>query len=433
MLKYLTNRSPFRHLRLLLPLLIGVTVFYLGAFKPTFSQESTQSALFQEVWQTVNENFFDPTFNGVDWQALRDTYQPLVAQADSQESAAAIINQMLAELNTSHTRLYTPNEPAYYQVLGIFVPRSSDFREELQPFFPDGKIEYTDIGILTQEQNGQIFISGVLEGSPAAAAGIQVGDRILTVDDRPFHPIQSFADKAGQEVTIQIQRSSDPHSQQSLTVTPKRFDALTMFLDAQDASIKTIDQGGKTVGYIHIWSYAGEQYQELLEEELLYGRLKAADSLVLDLRDGWGGTPISVLNIYTGRGPNVTSILRDGTRYTSASHWAKPVVMLVNQGSRSAKEILAYGFQQYNIGPVVGTTTAGAVVAGRPFLMSDGSVLYVAVADVYVDGETRLEGVGVTPDVVVPFTLEYAQGADPQKERAIAAAVEAIEGSSARY
>jgi carboxyl-terminal processing protease len=152
---------------------------------------------------------------------------------------------------------------------------------------------------------------------------------------------------------------------------------------------------------------------------LLYGRLKDADALVLDLREGWGGTPASVLNIYTGRGPSVTNVPRNGTRNTYNSHWNKPVVMLVNEGSRSAKEILAYSFQQYNIGRVVGSKTAGAVVAGRPVLMSDGSLLYVAAADVYVDGEQRLEGKGVTPDIIVPFSLEYAQGADPQKERAI--------------
>jgi len=92
--------------------------------------------------------------------------------------------------------------------------------------------------------------------------------------------------------------------------------------------------------------------------------------------------------------------------------------MLVNRGSRSGKEILAYGFRKYNVGQIVGSTTAGAVVAGSPFVMKDGSLLYLAVADVYVDGK-RLEGEGVIPDIAVPFPIPYAQGNDPQKERAI--------------
>jgi carboxyl-terminal processing protease len=75
---------------------------------------------------------------------------------------------------------------------------------------------------------------------------------------------------------------------------------------------------------------------------------------------------------------------------------------------------------------VVGSKTAGAVVAGRPFLMQDSSLLYLAVADVYVNGGQRLEGKGVTPDIVVPSPLEYAQGVEPQKERAIKVAIEAV-------
>jgi len=61
--------------------------------------------------------------------------------------------------------------------------------------------------------------------------------------------------------------------------------------------------------------------------------------------------------------------------------------------------------------------------------MQDGSLLYLAVADVYVNGGQRLEGKGVTPDIVVPFPLEYSQGVDPQKERAIKVALEAFRGA----
>ncbi|NJR61493.1 MAG: S41 family peptidase [Cyanobacteria bacterium CRU_2_1] len=386
----------------------------------------SQTEVFEEVWQTINENFYDPNFNGVDWNAMRNKYEPLVSQARSREEVAVVINQMLSELNTSHTRFYTPDDPAYYQILGIFSPRSRELQEQVQSFLPDGKIEYTGIGIFTKTIEDQLFISAILDGSPAAIAGLQVGDQILSVDGQSFHPIHSFENKADQDVTLLIQRSPEPNSQQEIVVTPRVFDATTMFIEAQDASIQVLEQNSKKIGYIHIWSYANEQAQQLLEEELLYNQLSETDGFVLDLRDGWGGTPITVLNLYTGRGPSVTSVFRDGTRYISDSHWKKPVVMLVNEGSRSAKEILAYGFQQYEIGAVVGTQTAGAVVAGRPFLMQDGSLLYVAIADVYVDGDKRLEGIGVTPDVVVPLPLEYAQGVDPQKERAIATTLEII-------
>jgi len=355
---------------------------------------------------------------------MREKYKPQAAKAMSSQEFAALINQMLSQLRTSHTRFYTQNEPAYYQILGIFQPRIEDLQPQLKKFFPKGKIEYSGIGIFTKEVNGKTFVSAILDGSPAAKAGLKVGDQLLNVDGRPYEPIQSFVGKAGKTVSLVIQRSPDAKMQQAIAVTPKMFDATTMFLDALQASTQVLEREGKKIGYVHIWSYAGYQYQEQLEDELFSGRLKDADGLVLDLREGWGGASPSYLNIYTAApGLSLTSIPRDRQQYKSSYQWKKPVVMLVNQNSRSGKEILAFGFQQYKIGPVVGSKTAGAVLAGRPFIMQDGSVLYLAVADVLLNDKQRLEGKGVTPDVNVPFSLEYAQGADPQKERAIEVAL----------
>ena len=393
---------------------------------PVISQAAApQVKTFEQAWKTVNDNFFDPKFNGVDWKALREKYAAQAAQAQSADDLAVVVNAMLAELKTSHTRFYTPNETAYYQLLGIFQPRSRELKNLPKEIFPKNKLEYSGIGIFTKEIANKTFVSGVLEGSPAAQAGLQMGDELLSADDRPFHPVRSFADKVGQKVVLQVQRSVS-NAPQDIAVTPKLLDPLTMFLDAQRASTRILQQDGKKIGYVHLWSYAGDQYQEQLEEDLIYGKLREADGLVLDLRDGWGGAPLTALNIYTARGPSLTSIPRSGDRNLIKAQWNKPVVMIVNEGSRSAKEILAYGFQQYKIGTVVGAKTPGAVVAGRAFLMQDGNLLYVAVADVYLDGNQRLEGKGVTPDIEVPMTIEYAQGNDPQKETAIATLLQQI-------
>ncbi|MFB2834125.1 S41 family peptidase [Floridanema evergladense] len=385
---------------------------------------ATQSKTFNSVWETVNDNFYDPKFNGVDWKGIQSKYAPQISKTQTTDEAAIIINQMLGELNTSHTRFYTQNEPAYYQILGIFAPMNQELQKQLKNIFPSGKIEYSDIGIYTKKLNNKTFINTILDGSPAAKVGLKIGDEIINADGKPFHPIKSFAGKAGQKVTLKIQRKTNANSQQEITVTPKMFDTTTMFLDAQIASTQIIEREGKKIGYVHIWSYAGDQYQQQLEDDLIYGRLKDADALVLDLRDGWGGAPMVGLNIFLAQpGFSLTNINRNGRRSTYYSHWKKPVVMLVNEGSRSAKEIVAYGFQKAKIGSVIGTKTAGAVVAGRPFLLADGTLLYVAVANVYVDENQRLEGKGVTPDIVVPFPIEYAQGNDPQKERAITEAL----------
>ncbi|MEL6901199.1 MAG: PDZ domain-containing protein, partial [Cyanobacteria bacterium J06606_4] len=252
---------------------------------------SAQTDLFEAVWETVNENFYDTDFNGVDWAAVGAQYRPQVAQASTRPQKAALINQMLAELNTSHTQLFTAEEPAYYQLIGIFYPRASDLQSQLEETFPNGKIEYTEIGIVTQQKADKTFVKAILDGSPAAETDLRVGDQILSVEGQPFEPIGAFAGKADQSVRLLVQPSPNPASQREITVSPKVYDGLTMFLDAMEESIDIVEKSGKQIGYVHIWSYAGDQYQEKLEQALMFGSLRDADALVLDLREGWGGAP----------------------------------------------------------------------------------------------------------------------------------------------
>jgi len=112
---------------------------------------ATQSKTFNSVWEIVNKNFYDPKFNGVDWKAIQSKYAPTISKTQTTDEAAVIINQMLGELNTSHTRFYTQNEPAYYQILGIFAPMNEELQKQLKRIFPSGKIQYSDIGIYTKK------------------------------------------------------------------------------------------------------------------------------------------------------------------------------------------------------------------------------------------------------------------------------------------
>ncbi len=412
--------------------LIIFTILLPGLVGNSLAKDSQYSTTLNEVGKEVNENFFDPKFNGINWNAKQEEYRNKIKQAQSIESAAGVINEMLSELNTSHTRFYTKLEPAYYQLMGIFNGRG--FNKEIKKVFPDGKIDYPGIGIFTKEINGKTFITAILDGSPAAKAGLKVGDAVLAVDGKSYQAIQSFVDKVDREVKLSIQRTPEAKSVQDVTVIPKKLDANTLFLEAMRDSVKIIEgervagSGSvrrQKIGYVHIWSYAGDQYQQLLVNEIAYGKLRDADALILDLRDGWGGADPNYLNIFTEKVPILTRIGRDGIKRDLDFQWRKPVVMLVNNGSRSGKEILAYGFQKYKLGKVIGTKTAGAVVGGSPFLLEDGNLLYLAVVDVLVDGE-RLEGKGVVPDIEVPFPLEYAQGKDPQLEKAVEVLLEQL-------
>jgi carboxyl-terminal processing protease len=381
--------------------------------KPAAETAALQNVeLFDEVWSRVRDSFYDPKFNGLDWQAVGDRYRHEVAKPSA--DFAVTINRMLAELGASHTGYYTPTETAYYDLADIF---SGGLRRELPKHFANGEVAYTGVGVLTRIFEGKHFVTGVLDGFPAAAAKLAVGDELIAADGAPFEPVGSFLGKAGQDVTLTIRRQPGAEPQR-FTATPQRLEPNRMYRSAMENSARIIESGNRKIGYVHIWSYARYQYQEVLEDLLTTGKLKDADALVWDLRDGWGGAEPSYLDIFNPRAPTMTLTGRSGERDVVNGRWAKPVVLLINGGTRSGKEVLAFGFKKYGYGQVVGTRSAGALLAGRAFLMSNGDLLLLAVTDVSVDGE-RLEGRGVHPDVAVPFDIRYAQGHDPQLARAI--------------
>lgn len=397
---------------------VAIAAFVVGCLALSPARAEDASSSFDWVWRTVNEKFYDPKFNGVDWNAMKTKYRDRANRAPTREARAAIVNEMLAELRTSHTTFLTPDTPDYFHLLGLFLPMNDWLAKATASSLTDGKALYSGIGIFTETIEGQPFVRGVHDGLPAHKAGIQLGDRIVSVDGAPLHAIRSFQGKAGKPVTVVVERSKG--ATKTITVTPAMLDGSTMFVDAMEASAQIIEHGGKKIGYIHAWSYAGSQYQDILEGELLFGQFKSADALVLDVRDGYGGASPSNLNIFTQRCLSWTASPRSGAPETYPSCWSKPVVLLTDNRSTSGKELMAYAFKRGRVGTIVGARTAGAVVAGTIFANeADGSLLYLATKDVRMDDGTRIEGKGVEPDLDVPFKLPYAQGQDPRKERAI--------------
>jgi carboxyl-terminal processing protease len=140
--------------------------------------------------------------------------------------------------------------------------------------------------------------------------------------------------------------------------------------------------------------------------------------LIWDLRDGWGGAISEYLDLFNTRAPTMQTIDRNGAGEFENIKWRKPVAMLINGGTRSGKEILAYGFKKYHLGEVIGTRTEGAVLAATAFLIGNG-LLLLAVRDVLIDS-VRLEGVGVTPTIEVQASLPSADKGDAQLDKAIA-------------
>jgi carboxyl-terminal processing protease len=380
-------------------------------------QAGLHEADFEQVWELVRDRFYDPKLGGVDWQAARTRYRPQAIAARSREDAATAINAMLSELGASHTHYYTPEDPAYYQLADIFVGALE--HRGLERVFPNGEIAYPGIGAFTQvDALGRTFVTGAIEGAPAHQAGVLVGDEIVSADGRPFRPVDSFRGKVGVPVSLQICRT--PGAQPiAISVTPADLNPNRMFLRGLKSSARIINAGDKArIGYVHVWSYASRSYQSALEDLISEGALKDADALIWDLRGGWGGAQPQYLDLFNPRAPTMQVKERNGETGFVDVKWRKPVAMLINQGTRSGKEVLAYGFKEYRLGEVIGQRTEGAVLAATAFLIGDDGLLLLAVEDVLVDGQ-RLEGVGVEPTIEVKFDSRYAAGADPQLDRAV--------------
>jgi len=202
-----------------------------------------------------------------------------------------------------------------------------------------------------------------------------------------------------------------------------------LFLESMRRSARVIERDDQRLAYVRLRSWAGEEYQNLLIELLNAEPLRSCDGLILDLRGGWGGANPEYLSVFGCGPPTLEMSNREGQINRIAKNpdnivpveqqWRKPVTLLIDEGTRSGKEIFTYAFKKAGRGKVVGTRTAGAVLGGRPFLLSDGSLLVVAVSDVRVDG-VRLEGVGVEPDVHAENpALELRGNDDPQLERSL--------------
>ena len=377
-------------------------------------QAKSDTDVFDEAWRLVQNKFYDRNLLGLDWEAVGNKHRGAYAEAKTDAERSAAINAMLDELGVSHTHHFIKEQPSYYQLVDIF---SWPLRRDIPKYFSGGAITYSGIGIFTKKIDGKTFISGVLAGLPADTAGLRVGDEIISADGSSFEPIGSFRGKEGEAVALAIRRDADGPVT-TIAVRPQRIKPDDAFESAMRDSARIIEANGRRIGYIHVWSYAGRSYQEILEAALSDGKLKDADALIWDLRDGWGGARPSFLRIFDPHGPTMTLSERNGDTEMVGFRWRKPVVLLTNNGTRSGKEVLTYGFKKNGYGEVVGEPTAGALLAARAFLLSDGSLLILAVNDVTVDGE-RLEGKGVVPTIAVPFELPYAAGKDPQLNRAI--------------
>ncbi|QSQ21060.1 hypothetical protein JY651_38585 [Pyxidicoccus parkwayensis] len=353
-----------------------------------------------EVVGFVRTRFFDAKKA----EAWASTHQGYGAAATNEEDFVRRTNEALAELGVSHSALYAKGSAGHTALSAIF-----------QHVLKFPRVEYTSIGADLVERPDGVFVRHVFAGGPAARAGLLRGDRLVSG--------ASFEGRAGKPTRISVERTRGA-APLSLTVTPRRVNPKAEWLEVQRGSSRIVERNGRRVAYQHLFSCAGPEHQDVLQDAIT-STFANAEALVIDFRDGWGGCNPDFLNLFNPLVPLFTDINREGQRNTRSMTWRKPVVLLVNGNSRSGKEMVAFAFKKHKRGTLVGQRTAGAVLAGAPLLLSNGDLLYLAVMDVEVEG-VRLEGTGVDVDVEVPDSLPYSEGKDAQLDKALEVAASAV-------
>lgn len=359
--------------------------------------------VFLKTWSLVQSQFYDPKLNGVDVEAVKEKYLPLLAAHP--EDAVRLINESLGLLKASHTHLFRNDDPQYFELLDIFAYGGQE--REIRRLF-GGELPWYE-GILARLDDG--LVQAVVPGGPAEVAGLLPGDRILQADGQAFQAVDSFRGRAGKTVALRISRDGE---ERDVTVTPERIQPRQAFLKSISDSARVYEEPPYRLGYVRMWSYAGDAYQERLME-ILTGKLRGTDGLVLDLRGSWGGASPDFASAFLSQTELRFKERRGKDVEMKVPGYPGPLMVLIDGSVSSGKEILAYNLQKSGRAQLVGSPTRRAVLAGGLNLLPDGYALYLAQADVTVDGK-RLEGRGVLPDFWVPEEYQW-EGAEDELVR----------------
>lgn len=352
--------------------LVGI-VLAVGAAGADFSAE------WDRCTGTIASQYYAAKARKAELDALFREYRERAVGAASRSEFARLVNEMLGRLGDSHFELHTNDRQSYYIVEAILEGRPSP-----QPF----------IGAYFAQEKAGWRVEMVLNGSSAERAGLRKGDLVLKANGQPFDPVPSLR-RAGGSAKLLVERDGKTLQ---LTAAVSQEDFASAALKASKASCRVIEAGGKKIGYMRLWMTLGEGFLAALADAATE-TFQGTDAMVLDLRDGFGGYYDRFVDVFY-RPP--VRIERKGLQSASDKvyGYAKPLAVLVNGGTRSAKETLAYMLKASGRAALVGLRTAGKLLGSSQFRIADWAILQVPVVDVRLDGK-RFEGVGIEPDVKV--------------------------------
>lgn len=348
-----------------------------------------------EAWGLIRETFIDPTFNHQDWDMKLQQTMVEMFPLKSEDAAYNKISGMVASLGDPFTRIISPKE---YQSFRIGS---------------DGNLQGVGLFINVEPTTGHLVVVSCVEDSPAARAGIHEGDELVEINGQKLDGIDSetaalmLRGPAGTTVKVKVHSGKNSLQSSYREVNlPREYIKLSPISSAIIPHRTPDGQLSKT-GYVRLSAFSQTAASDM-ERVIHQLEDQGVESYILDLRNNPGGLVKAGLDVaqiwLDGEETLVYATDRDGHIFPinmvdghALTH--DPLVVLVNEGSASASEILAGALHDNGRAILVGNRTFGKGRIQSVTELHDGSALFVTVAKYLSPLRHEIDKVGITPDV----------------------------------
>lgn len=384
--------------------------------------------MFDDAWRCMKYRFYDPKLHGADWDAMRAKYHPLVEYVADTHELMNIINEMIGELNASHTGA-APGAGGGRRGGGGGGPAG-----------PSTATKHLGIELVSDDAAGRYKVTHVYEDGPADHDWIKlsVGNYLIEIDGKPIKAGDDYEAFLGRRLNakVQLTLSEKPSAEGSWKVKYEPIAASAFANLRYERWVKDrraiVDKiSGGRVGYLHIKAMDQPSLARFKKE---LGEYRHKEGLVIDQRfNGGGNIEQELLAILVQRPYEIWQ--PRGTEPTERpfSGYFGPKVVVQNWRSASNAEMFPAGFRALGLGKVVGTPTMGAVIGTGSYSLIDGSTVRTPGVGVYLadSARTNMENHAVQPDISIENSPEdNLAGKDRQIETATAEVMKSLKSAN---